>query len=169
MIDSLIYNCLWTATYLFIVCGESSGLKVNYYCQICTTACQECYHRKDGHKGVLLMMLDLIRAMWKSFLAQTEGKPFRFVFPSASDTTMTSDASGAVGYGCVMERFWFSGLWNDEWLSKQNIALLELIPIYIGTQLWMQKLSNSTIIALTDNGSMVAMINTFFSREKTIN
>ena len=108
-------------------------------------------------------------AMWKSFLAQTEGKPFRFVFPSASDTTMTSDASGAVGYGCVMERFWFSGLWNDEWWSKQNIALLELIPIYIGTQLWMQKLSNSTITVLTDNESLVAMINTFFSRERTIN
>ena len=107
--------------------------------------------------------------VWKSFLAQSKGKPFRFVFPSTSDVTMTSDASGAIGYGCVLDKYWFSGTWNDTWWTNQNIALLELIPVYIGVKLWQQKLSNNTLNVLTDNESLVAMINAFFSREKNIN
>ena len=107
--------------------------------------------------------------VWKSFLAQSEGKPFRFVFPSAYDITMTSDASGAIGYGCVLDKYWFRGTWNDVWWTNQNIALLELIPVYIGVKLWQQKLSNNTLNVLTDNESLVAMINSFFSREKSIN
>ena len=107
--------------------------------------------------------------VWKSFLAQSEGKPFRFVFPSTYDITMTSDASGAIGYGCVLDRYWFRGTWNDVWWTNQNIALLELIPVYIGVKLWQQKLSNNTLNVLTDNESLVAMINSFFSREKSIN
>lgn len=108
--------------------------------------------------------------VWLSFLAQTEGKPFKFLFPDMTRTeTMISDASGSIGYGCVFGNDYFSGRWNDKWWSEQNIALLELMPIYIGIKLWQNKISNTTLTVISDNMSVVAMVNAFYSREKIIN
>ena len=108
--------------------------------------------------------------VWLSFLANTEGKPFQFIFPDYSRLpTMTTDASGSIGYGCVFGECWFKGVWEDQWWSEQNIALLELIPIYIGIKLWQTKISNNTLNILSDNESVVAMITSFYSRDKKIN
>ena len=108
--------------------------------------------------------------IWLSFLAQCEGKPFRFIFPETSEIQpMTTDAAGSIGYGGVFGNMWFRGLWQDPWWYQQNIALLELVPIYIGIKLWHNKISHSTLNVFSDNESVVAMIKTYFSREKLIN
>lgn len=108
--------------------------------------------------------------VWLSFLAQPEGKRFNFIFPDNSSLpTMTTDASGSIGYGCVFGNFWFSGLWDESWWKEQNIALLELIPIYMGVKMWHEKISNNTLHIQSDNESVVAMISTFFSKDSSIN
>ena len=109
--------------------------------------------------------------VWQSFLNQSAGKPFRFIFSDSSDVThsIITDASGSVGYGCVFDDMWFSGTWQDDWWKGQNIALLELIPIYIALHLWIDKISDTVLSIQTDNEALVTMVNTFFSKEKLIN
>ena len=109
--------------------------------------------------------------VWRSFLSQPEGKPFKFIFAGSQEAShsIISDASGSVGYGCVFDNWWFNGVWQDEWWTKQNIALLELMPIYIAVKLWGDKISDTVLSIQTDNQALVAMINTFFSKEKMIN
>ena len=76
-------------------------------------------------------------ATWKSFLEQSAGRPFRFIDPvAAPELTIVTDASGSIGFGCVMENQWFQGLWLDDWWHSQNIALLELYPIHAALKLW---------------------------------
>lgn len=108
---------------------------------------------------------------WLSFLSQTAGKPFKFIFPQISDfeDVMYTDASGSVGFGGVLGKEWFQADWSDDWWHQKNIALLELVPVYIGVVLCHEKLSNKTLAVFTDNNALVAMIQTFYSRDKGIN
>lgn len=109
--------------------------------------------------------------IWSSFLAQSEGKRFSFLFPAYNSKThtMISDASGRIGYGCVFGKQYFSGLWQSDWWKEQNIALLEFIPIYIGIHMWKNQISDSILSIITDNQALVAMINNFCSKEKQTN
>ena len=108
---------------------------------------------------------------WLTFLSQTAGKPFKFIFPQSEECCdiMYTDASGSVGFGGVIGCLWFQGVWEDRWWRQQNIALLELIPIYIGIVLCHHKLSDKTLALFTDNQALVAMIRSFFSRDKATN
>ena len=108
--------------------------------------------------------------IWLSFLAQCKGKPFRFIFPETSNIQpMTTDAAGSIGYGCIFGNMWFRGLWQDPWWYRQNIAHLELVQIYISIKLWHNQINHSTLNVFSDNESVVAVIKTYFSREKLIN
>ena len=81
---------------------------------------------------------------WLSFLSQTAGKPFKFFFPQISDfeDVMYTDASGSVGFGGVLGQEWCQADWSDDWWHQKNIALLELVPVYIRVVLCHKKLSN---------------------------
>lgn len=109
--------------------------------------------------------------VWLLFLAQTDGKPFKFIFPrpNVDDDIMYTDASGSFGFGGVFGTQWFQGSWSEGWWSEQNIALLELVPIYVGIVLNVDKISNTVLQLFTDNLSLVAMMHTFYSRDKAIN
>ena len=109
--------------------------------------------------------------LWRRFLEQaTAEKKFHFLFPEDQPSyTITTDASGSVGYGAVMDEEWFSGLWNEEWWISQNIALLELYPIFVALHIWLDKISNSSIHVVTDNMALVSMLNSMYSKDKKIN
>ena len=109
--------------------------------------------------------------VWRQFLTSaTAEKKFRFLFPDDEPShTISTDASGSIGYGAVMEGRWFSGTWDDEWWSDQNIALLELYPIYAALHSWIQELSNSCVQIMTDNMALVTMLNTMYSKDKKLN
>ena len=80
---------------------------------------------------------------WLTFPSQTAGKPLSLSshrVKSVAILCIRTDASGSVGFVGVIGCLWFYGVWEDRWWSQQNIALLELIPIYIGIVLCHHKL-----------------------------
>ena len=110
-------------------------------------------------------------SLWKQFLAScTAEKKFKFLFPEEEPKhVISTDASGSIGYGAVMGDMWFSGKWDDDWWRSQNIALLELYPVYAALHSWITELSNSTIRVYTDNMALVSMLNSMYSKDRKIN
>ena len=72
-------------------------------------------------------------------------------------------------FGGVLGQEWLQADWSDDWWHEKNIVLLELVPVYIGVVLCHEKLSNKTLAVFNDNDALVAMIQTFYSRDKGIN
>ena len=71
---------------------------------------------------------------------------------------ITTDAASSIGYGGYNGSQWFKGRWNDGWWMDQNITLLELYPIYVAVNIWLNELSNKTVLIRTDNDAVVATI-----------
>ena len=109
--------------------------------------------------------------VWRQFLVRsTAEKKFRFLFPEdRPDHTIETDAAGSIGYGAVMGDRWFCGRWEDKWWTTQNIALLELYPIYAALHSWISELSNSSVRIMTDNMALVSMLNSLYSKDRKLN
>lgn len=108
--------------------------------------------------------------IWRRFLVDCASKQFKFLFPGSSyQHCVTTDASGSVGYGCVLEDLWFQGRWEDEWWSAKNIALLELYPIFVALRLWAERFQDSVVRVVTDNSSVVSMLQDFYSHDSLVN
>ena len=71
-------------------------------------------------------------AIWVTFLAEFNGRAF--MLPNewlASDVLqLYTDASTTVGFGALLGKRWFAGLWPEP-CKTLNIAVLELYPIVI--------------------------------------
>ena len=112
--------------------------------------------------------VDLI--IWRRFLQECSSKQFKFIFvDSPFQYCITTDASSTVGFGCVFGKYWFQGKWDDLWWSENNIALLELYPVYVALRLWASELSHTVVRIVTDNASVVAMLSDFYSRDRHLN
>ena len=109
--------------------------------------------------------------VWRQFLVRsTAEKKFRFLFPEdRPDHTIETDAAGSIGYGAVMGDRWFCGRWEDKWWTTQNIALLELYPVYAALHSWIPELSNSCVRIMTDNMALVSMLNSLYSKDRKLN
>ena len=105
---------------------------------------------------------------WKVFLDSFNGK--RLCLPNAWTSSRTiklySDASG-FGYAAIYGSNWIQGLFPECW-STMNIAIKELLPIVLAVRLWSSKLSNSRILFMTDNMSVVHIINTQTSKDDAL-
>ena len=93
---------------------------------------------------------------WALFLTSWNG---RSILPLPEPAhTVTSDASGAWGCGAVSDRGnYFQVQWPDSWESV-NIAVKELVPIVIAVAVWGEQWAESTVIANTDNMSVVHVL-----------
>ena len=74
-----------------------------------------------------------------------------------------SDASTSklLGYGCILGTKWLRGLWNPEFIAKEepSIEYLELFALTASVITWAYMLSNCRIILFCDNTAVVGMIN----------
>ena len=105
---------------------------------------------------------------WKVFLEHFNGK---FVclpnkWTSSNSIKLFTDASG-FGYGALFGSRWFQGLFPTEW-QQVNIAIKELLPISLAVRLWGSRMANSRILFMTDNSSVVDIINSQTSRDPTL-
>ena len=107
-------------------------------------------------------------AAWKLFLDQFNGcfmcLPNRWV--SSNSLKLFTDASGT-GFAAVFGNRWIQGRFPDSWLTA-NIAIKELLPIVLAVKLWGSEMRNSRILFMSDNQSVVFVINTKTSKESNM-
>ena len=75
-----------------------------------------CAFQRDDHPIHLNQEFFLDLAWWREFFQSWNGCSFLHYFQWASlpDFEVSSDTSGALGYGAVFQGHWFSGAWNKE-------------------------------------------------------
>ena len=83
------------------------------------------------------------------------------------DFEVSSDASGALGYGAVFHGHWFSGAWLPTQVSE-SIEYKELFPIIMAAYLWSPRWASKQVNLLSDNRSVVDILQSGTSRAPTI-
>ena len=90
-----------------------------------------------------------------------------FMFLSSSQLHLYTDSSSTIGFGAVFGSSWFSGKWSKDCVGR-NIALLELYPICLSLYIWGHRIVNKCITLHCDNKSVVDIINSNTSKDKSI-
>ena len=80
---------------------------------------------------------------------------------------MYTDASGALGFGGIFGSRWCFGKWPATW-SYLNIAILEFYPMVLSLYLWGHAMCDRCMLFLTDNESLVHVINKQSSKDKSL-
>ena len=83
------------------------------------------------------------------------------------DFEVSSDASGALGYGAIFQCHWFSGAWLTTQVS-QSIEYKELFPIIVAAYLCGPLWASKQVNFLSDNRSVVDILRSGTSRAPTI-
>lgn len=98
--------------------------------------------------------------IWETFLDSFNGKSFFLEEGWASSDSLCffTDAAKSSGYGLIFGKQWAYGKWPDSW-KDHNISFLEFFPIVIGLSLWCKELQNKRVLFITDNESIVYVIN----------
>ena len=76
-----------------------------------------------------------------------------------------TDAAKSQGYGIVFGRHWAYGEWPNDWKANRDISFLEFLPIVVGLSMWCHILRNKRVLFMTDNESVVHVINKQTSRD----
>ena len=124
------------------------------------------------------MMTTRLVSIRCSFLTKPGGKSFFQSWNGCSflqypqwaplpDFEVSSDASGALGYGAVFQGHWFSGAWLPSQVS-QSIEYKELFPIVVAAYLWGPQWASKRVNFLSDNRSVVDILRSGTSRAPTI-
>ncbi|KXJ26736.1 hypothetical protein AC249_AIPGENE9228 [Exaiptasia diaphana] len=93
--------------------------------------------RNSSHPIRLNNEFHLDLCWWRQCLESWNGVSF-WLFPGLShppSVIVTSDASGALGYGAYSGHDWFNGLWLDP-QKPLSIAYKELFPVVIAGHVW---------------------------------
>ena len=128
-----------------------------------------CAFHRDDHLIRLNQEFFLDPAWWKEFFQSWNGCSF-FQYPQWAplpDFEVSSDASGALGYGAVFQGHWFSGAWLPTQVS-QSIEYKELFPIVVAAYLWGPQWTSQRVNFLSDNRSVVDILRSGTSRAPTI-
>ena len=124
------------------------------------------------------MMTTRLVSIRCSFLTKPGGKSFFQSWNGCSflqypqwaplpDFEVSSDASGALGYGAIFQGHWFSGAWLPTQVS-QSIEYKELFPIVMAAYLWGPQWASKRVNFLSDNRSVVDILRSGTSRAPTI-
>ena len=97
---------------------------------------------------------------WFSFLKNFTGRRFFLndVWVFSDKLLLYPDASSTIWYAAVFVSKWFAVRWHKSF-SSADICLLELFPIMLAVEIWGEKMSNSSVLFLTHNEALVAIIN----------
>ena len=106
--------------------------------------------------------------MWQIFLAKFNGHCLfqQAGWSESPDLHLFTDAS-KIGYGAILGERWVAGEFPLDWQGN-NITVLELYPIVLALNIWMDHISNKKLRIHTDNQDLVHIINKKTSREKSI-
>ena len=98
--------------------------------------------------------------IWETFLASFNGKSFFLeeVWSTSHNLTFYTDAAQSSGYGILFGKHWAYGTWPDAWKAN-NICFLEFFPILVGLSTWCSELRNKRVLFMSDNESVVHVIN----------
>ena len=83
------------------------------------------------------------------------------------DLELYTDACQSIGFASVFRNAYFYGLFPP-WWKQQNITLLELYPIMLSVEVWVDKFRNRRICFHTDNRALVSVINKQTSKEELV-
>ena len=107
--------------------------------------------------------------IWETFLDSFNGKSFFLEEGWASSDSLCffTDAAKSSGYGLIFGKQWAYGKWPDSW-KDHNISFLEFFPIVIGLSLWCKELQNKRVLFITDNESIVYVINKQTAKDRKL-
>lgn len=125
--------------------------------------------RNDSHPIRLNVEFRKDLAWWVEFFGQWNGISF-FLFPSLEplpDFSVSSDASGAIGYGAFLDNEWFNGRWSTLQFPL-SIAYKELFPVVLAAHVWGPGWSRRRILFHVDNEAVVHILNSRTSPDPNI-
>lgn len=98
--------------------------------------------------------------IWETFLASFNGRSFFLeeVWSTSYNLKFYTDAAQSSGYGILFGKHWAYGTWPAAWKAN-NICFLEFFPIVVGLSTWCSELRNKRVLFMTDNESVVHVIN----------
>ena len=98
--------------------------------------------------------------IWNTFMSSFNGKAFFLEDDWASSYSLRfyTDSAQSSGYGLIFGTQWAYGTWPDSW-KDHHISFLEFFPIVLGFCLWCSQLKNKRVVFITDNESIVYIIN----------
>ena len=107
--------------------------------------------------------------MWDDFFSDYNGRSFFLEksWTNSEKIKLYTDASGAIGYGGVLGKRWFHGIWPDTW-KHTDICIKEIFPITLAFEMWGKSLSNHKILIKSDNMAVVNIINSQTSRDPQV-
>ena len=86
---------------------------------------------------------------------------------TSEDVSFYSDASGKIGFGCILKESWIRGDWEPSFIAneKPSIEFLELFALTARVLTWVNRpqMCNNRISIYCDNISVVHMINNMMS------
>ena len=107
--------------------------------------------------------------MWQVFLESCDEDrtqlccPFldQDIFSTSDQLNFYTDASGTKGFGCFFNGRWTFGMWDEEFIKKNDpsIEYLELFALCAGIFTWQDMLRNMRIVIFCDNQSVIEMVN----------
>ena len=128
-----------------------------------------CAFRRDDHPIQLNREFFLNLNWWTEFFQSWNGCSF-LQYPQLAplpDFHVSSDASGALGYGAVFQNYWFSGSWLPKQVS-QSIKYKEIFPIVVAVYICDPQWVSKRVLFLSDNSSVVEILRSGTSRAPTI-
>lgn len=145
--------------------------KLNFACRIITMGRVFCRRLAQATAGVSMPLHYLrlpqdVRAdllVWEEFLGKYNGRSM-WMTPTVTnqDLELHTDASGAHGFGAFFQGQWCAGEWPEVWRSAgflTNLALLELFPIVLATEVWGERLRDKKVKFCCDNLGVVQAVN----------
>lgn len=108
-------------------------------------------------------------AIWQTFFGSFNGTSVFLDNTWLSSETLKfyTDAAKSSGFGIIFGKKWAMGKWPDSW-KQRDISFLELFPIVLGVLLWGPELRDKRILFLTDNQSIVYVINKQTSKDRSL-
>lgn len=99
-------------------------------------------------------------ACWLQFIAHFNGRNMFIeeTWLSSETIKLYTDSAASWGFGAVFSSLWFHGRFPEAWASF-NITFLELFPIVLALHIWGPMMRNHSILLMTDNEALVAIIN----------
>ena len=106
--------------------------------------------------------------VWKLFLTSFNFTKIRrrIDWEQEVDWKFFSDACG-LSYAAVFGHKWIQGTFPGDWM-KTNIAIKELVPIYLAFRLWAPTLAHANILFRVDNEAICYVLSNHTSKEKSI-
>ena len=104
--------------------------------------------------------------VWKKFLLSYNRQTFflDYLWSNNNVLQLYTDASTSVGFGGIFQNRWFAGSW-DSVGEKLHINILELYPITVAINMWGHLIKNRCINLISDNLSVVYILNSFTSKD----